>query len=828
MIYIRFLHKLIQYIFELLLIILLSSFVSATAPSITWVSPTPSGGVTINTTYVVLNASITDDNKTSQWIDFDNSLVGYWSMDFRNSTHIFDNSTYSNHAEFKGGLGTSNITSGKRGDALEFDGESDYLDITNDASLQISDEMTIEAWIFFEGGQSFPRIADNIQAGDASGFRLTLQGTADPEGLGFFLKTDGVSPEFLASPDVINKSEWTHVAVVYDGTTAKGFVNGKLIETVSGSGKAITFTRNIHIGDASLGHRKFDGKIDEVKLFKRALSEQEILADYNGTRKYVDANFTSLTQGVHNYTAYAIDEDGQLTITDTRNLTDIVNTPPVFDQDLTTQNVTHNTNFNYKVNCSDVDSDPITYSDNTTLFDINIDSGQITDDPAQAETGSYLIQIGCSDGTIQTNQTFTYIIYNSRPVVSGAYITPSSPKMDEDLTCNYSYADNENDAEANTEFKWYRNGELVNDLNSQTVTNGSTNPGENWKCEVRSYDGFYWSDWLNSSTVTIEDPVAPALFDMKLSVSSGEYNNPYNIYANCTDTGGVSVVKVEITDPNSASTNYSMSLDEGDRYIKTYIPPLVGSYTHIFYCEDHNSNVNRSDPGLIFTAESEHGGGQPSPGGGGGGGKPYEALEETGFCNVNFETDKIIITEPNEVVRVKILNEENVDYIYQFQTSDEIVKYISLSTPESSLSPLTVGEVNIVFDSLGENITTLNGQINMLIPDCFDKVLNVEIDLTGRIMLSNIFEGNVLLNIWTVLKDFSMDTLFEISIAGEQYKIPKLILILIATVLSILVAYTQTISKQLTKKQSIALGIILLPIFTAILNLITNIFSGGL
>lgn len=86
------------------------------------------------------------------------------------------------------------------------------------------------------------------------------------------------------------------------------------------------------------------------------------------------------------------------------------NNPPVFDENLTNQSIYHTQNLTYDINCSDTDLDPITYSDNTTLFDINSTSGLIFDNPTKDDVGNHPINITCDDGTDQTSQTFWYEI----------------------------------------------------------------------------------------------------------------------------------------------------------------------------------------------------------------------------------------------------------------------------------------------------------------------------------------------------------------------------------------------------------------------------------
>ena len=91
------------------------------------------------------------------------------------------------------------------------------------------------------------------------------------------------------------------------------------------------------------------------------------------------------------------------------------NTPPVFSADLIDKTVTTPSSLSYDIDCTDTDSDAITYSDNSTLFDINSATGLITDIPTENEDGTYLINITCSDGTDIVWDTFTYIINDGTP-----------------------------------------------------------------------------------------------------------------------------------------------------------------------------------------------------------------------------------------------------------------------------------------------------------------------------------------------------------------------------------------------------------------------------
>ncbi|MCK4635065.1 MAG: hypothetical protein KAT37_04275, partial [Candidatus Aenigmarchaeota archaeon] len=102
--------------------------------NITWEDPTPEDGNLTTNNWVYLNTTINNTLNTSAFFDWNYSLIGYWSFDYNNSTGIFDNSTYQNFGTFYGNnFGQDNLTTGKYGNALDFDGSDDYINCSNDS-----------------------------------------------------------------------------------------------------------------------------------------------------------------------------------------------------------------------------------------------------------------------------------------------------------------------------------------------------------------------------------------------------------------------------------------------------------------------------------------------------------------------------------------------------------------------------------------------------------------------------------------------------------------------------------------------------------------------
>ena len=87
----------------------------------------------------------------------------------------------------------------------------------------------------------------------------------------------------VASPALITMDQWQHIAVTKDGTEIKMYLDGQLIHTESIAATTITYNEgtNLRLGTrtascSSYFSSSFNGRIDEVGVWKRALSTSEI------------------------------------------------------------------------------------------------------------------------------------------------------------------------------------------------------------------------------------------------------------------------------------------------------------------------------------------------------------------------------------------------------------------------------------------------------------------------------------------------------------------------------------------------------------------------
>ena len=182
----------------------------------------------------------------------------------------YDSSFYNNHGTIYG----ATWTDGKFGKALSFDGVDDYVEVPYDASLDPSSELTIEHWIYpraFATGVT-QRIVQ--RAGGTWGTYLVV----DSSELWFYVDTtdDGGSWQRVkyALPST---HQWYHIVGTYDGSELRLYVNGELKDSTPQS-KAPDKAEGIplNIGRTQAGIQYFNGTIDEVRIYNRALSENEI------------------------------------------------------------------------------------------------------------------------------------------------------------------------------------------------------------------------------------------------------------------------------------------------------------------------------------------------------------------------------------------------------------------------------------------------------------------------------------------------------------------------------------------------------------------------
>ncbi len=198
-------------------------------------------------------------------------------FDETSGTAAADASGQNNRGTLSGGAAF--VTSGRFGGAVNFDGNDDMVTVADANPLDFAGPFTLSAWVrprsrsgwrtvmlkqFGSDWQSYALYAAaDAYAGSGSG--------GEPVG---FAEGDGVR-----GPAGLPLNAWSHLAMTYDGTTQRLYVNGTLVASAARSGSLPVGTGALTIGRNSLWGEAFDGTIDEVRAYGRALSATEVATD---------------------------------------------------------------------------------------------------------------------------------------------------------------------------------------------------------------------------------------------------------------------------------------------------------------------------------------------------------------------------------------------------------------------------------------------------------------------------------------------------------------------------------------------------------------------
>jgi hypothetical protein len=227
----------------------------------------------------------------------ENGLVGYWKFDEGSGNTAADSSGNGNTGALQNG---PVWVDGKYGKALRFDGVSNYVRVEDSNSLHLSTAVTLMAWIYLPTGATY---ADSyIVAKEASngGANLGLKIHDNSGHVVFNLGLDGgYTATQLVSTNNVVRDSWTHVAATYDGSLIAIYINGVLDSSVSWASGFSSNTNPLTIGSKNPPYVEafINATIDEVRIYSRALSQQEIQTDMGVLSYTVTFRESGLPQG---------------------------------------------------------------------------------------------------------------------------------------------------------------------------------------------------------------------------------------------------------------------------------------------------------------------------------------------------------------------------------------------------------------------------------------------------------------------------------------------------------------------------------------------------
>lgn len=202
----------------------------------------------------------------------DPDLIGLWHMD----GDWGDSSGYEHHgtAVNDPSFSTESMVGRNSGG---FDGVNDYVEVANTGEFRPAN-LTISAWINPSTLDTDKTVITNepTQTNSQNGFGIRQR--ADNK-FWFVIGKEG-DGAVVQSTTVATSGEWFFVTGTYDGSDLKIYVNGVLEATVTAS-RNIDTTFPLNIGRGNSGQEYYSGLIDEVSIYKRALTDEEIFGQFN-------------------------------------------------------------------------------------------------------------------------------------------------------------------------------------------------------------------------------------------------------------------------------------------------------------------------------------------------------------------------------------------------------------------------------------------------------------------------------------------------------------------------------------------------------------------
>jgi hypothetical protein len=227
-----------------------------------------------------------------------NGLVGWWPF----NANANDQSGNGNNGTVNGATLTTDRF-GNANAAYDFDG-SDYITVTNSSSLQPSN-YTTSAWVKLDALMTNTSVSYFLNKscenpiGSNLTFRQWFSGLSNPvlsNGFGTDTWTSTGRKLVLGQPNSFTTS-WTNVITVFNGSSVSLYVNGVFIASTNSTGSLLNNTAPMTIGTITNGasclpQTSYTGKIDDIGIWNRALTEQEISDLYLGCANPITATIT--------------------------------------------------------------------------------------------------------------------------------------------------------------------------------------------------------------------------------------------------------------------------------------------------------------------------------------------------------------------------------------------------------------------------------------------------------------------------------------------------------------------------------------------------------
>ena len=193
-------------------------------------------------------------------------LVGYWTFDDGDVTDLSGNGN--------DGIvhGDPQVVAGEVGDAFEFNGTDDWVEIPDSPSISELEGYTLSAYVrLSQVGGWYSVIEKAIHQDWSYGFFVEADGSVSME-----VSLEGNNLVCCIGDFIMEVGTWYHIVCIYDGAVGQLYIDGNLEGEMAASGPVNITAHSLAIAARSDGGSLFPGAIDEVAIWDQAMSLDDI------------------------------------------------------------------------------------------------------------------------------------------------------------------------------------------------------------------------------------------------------------------------------------------------------------------------------------------------------------------------------------------------------------------------------------------------------------------------------------------------------------------------------------------------------------------------
>jgi len=205
-------------------------------------------------------------------------LIGYWPLNENSGDTAYDHSGNENHGSLNDGV-TKGVAGPLKQKSYSFGESNSYVESARNCGISGSDPVTISAWAKANSSTGWQMLA-GFHIGQNAGNHFALAITGNDEwGLHGWSDADfssGITPD----------NQWHHIVATYNGSTLRYYIDGK-----EAPNSPFNFNFNIQNAKMFLGVEEerlehwYTGKLSEVRLYNRPLTQSEIQYLYNTSKR---------------------------------------------------------------------------------------------------------------------------------------------------------------------------------------------------------------------------------------------------------------------------------------------------------------------------------------------------------------------------------------------------------------------------------------------------------------------------------------------------------------------------------------------------------------